>query len=294
MAEVAADKWEFSLLVDQTSRILEARGRYEEYLGLPAYKLGGKHLASYFSERQRLGFVRYMARLLVRGDAEPVTVTLLTPTMGSKRFSMAAHTADEGHAWWLVLVPEREEKADATAATFDTAEQPFASEQELAALAAVHDHGQTPLDLTVFRAGALTGDSPNALPQAERTALDDEISETLLDHAHERLVTRPATGEYALLHTRKRSAEEIGQQLVSVASRHSVAEDELGLNYATEHVSQESKPVDLIHEARRRLREEGNAKPSLLGTPAVRMSAMVGGGSVALLLLVWLFVQISR
>jgi hypothetical protein len=34
-----SDKWEFSLLVDQASRVVEARGLFELYLGAPANQI---------------------------------------------------------------------------------------------------------------------------------------------------------------------------------------------------------------------------------------------------------------
>jgi hypothetical protein len=133
------------------------------------------------------------------------------------------------------------------------------------------------------------------LPEGERVALDDKLGESLLHHAHERLVTRPAVGEYALLHGRSQSAAEIGKHLTTVAIRHNVPEHALGLSHATRPVTADTAAADVIREARRRLKEQAVPAPSgFAASPALRISAWIGGGSVAFLLLVWFFVRISH
>src|SRR5262245_28235570 len=109
MSNAAAEKWEFSLLVDRANRILETRGQSQLYLAIPDKKLIGGHLVSFFDETERLGFLRYMARLVVRGEAEPVSATLRSTAMGLKRFSMAARKGD-GRSWWILF--SKEERTD--------------------------------------------------------------------------------------------------------------------------------------------------------------------------------------
>ncbi len=102
MRDLATEKWEFSLLVDRANRILEIRGLSALYLGTRANQLMGRHLVSFFDESERLSFLRYMARLLVRGEAETVSATLRTTSVGIKRFAMAAKKDEGRNNWWIL------------------------------------------------------------------------------------------------------------------------------------------------------------------------------------------------
>src|SRR5262245_16308132 len=113
----ATDKWEFSVLVDQASRIIDARGMVEVYLGSGAKQVIGRPLLSFLDASERLPFLRYMARLLVRGEAETVSATLRTPAVGIKRFSIAARTGEVGRTWWILFSQEVKELASVLSAS---------------------------------------------------------------------------------------------------------------------------------------------------------------------------------
>jgi hypothetical protein len=250
-----SEKWEFSLLVDQTSRVLEARGLFELYLGGKANQITGRPLLSFFDESERLPFLRYMARLLVRGQAEPVSATLRTPAVGIKRFSMAAKVGEAGRSWWLLFA--QDVKGVTVADTLDSGGQPYATAQELDIVARVHDHAAAPLDITVFRARAISDETTSALSAAQRQEIDDEFSRTLMDHAQDRMVARPATGESALLHARNMSPEAIRDQLAAVASSHNLRAADLGIEHETVHLDPGIGAAEAIRDLRRKLQTGG-------------------------------------
>lgn len=260
-----SEKWEFSLLVDQAGRVLEARGLFELYLGGKASQIAGRPLLSFFDEAERLPFLRYMARLLVRGQAEPVSATLRTPAVGIKRFSMAAKVGEAGRSWWLLFA--QDVKGVTAADMLDSGGQPYATAQELDIAARVHDHAAAPLDITVFRARALSDAAASPLSAAQRQEIDDELSRTLMDHAQDRMVARPAAGEYALLHARDLSAEAIRDQLAAVASNHNLQPADLGIEHETVHLDPGIGAAEAIRDLRRKLQDGGRATEA---TPAAK------------------------
>ncbi len=220
MSQVAAEKWEFSLLVDRANRILDSRGQSELYLAAPAKRLIGGHLVSFFDETERLGFLRYMARLTVRGEAEPVSANLRSTAMGIKRFSMAAKKAD-GRSWWILF--SQEERAEAE--RLDAGENEFATADEFTYLVDARAPGK-PMDITVFRARALSEGTAD-LTTEQQAALDESLGRSLIAHAHEHMVARPAVGEYALMHAEDKPIAEIERDLVNVAAQHNLTDLEL-------------------------------------------------------------------
>jgi hypothetical protein len=281
MQDAPADRWEFSLLVDRANRILEARGLYELYLGARPGQLINRHLVSFVAESGRLAFLRYMARLVVHGEAEPVIVTLATPAVGVKRFAMAAKHGDGAANWWILFAQE-----DAKAEALETADAPFASTEELALLADAHDHAKAPLDITVFSATGV-----HALPTERRRAIDDQLGESLLDHAHERLVARPELGEYALLHSRGKDAAEIGESLAAVAELNELPASQLGLRRETRQLPADASASDVILEMRRKIRANERAPVAPPSLPKRLLLAAVAGGCVLVLVLAWLLVR---
>jgi hypothetical protein len=293
-AGTAGDRWEFSLLVDRASRILEARGMVEIYLGAKPGKLTGRYLVGYLDEPERLAFLRYMARLLVRGEAEPVIATLRTPSIGIKRFSMAARQGGP-HCWWLMFSHAEKHPAHSNA-SFEHADHAFASAEELATLADAHDHGKDYLDLTVFRAEALRSAASPALQGDDRKVLDDELGESLRDHAYHRIVARPDIGEYALLHGRDTSTSDMAESMAAVAVRHNLDAGHLGLSHETRNLSPSIPAADVIQDARRKLRQ--NAPSGFKRGPMAQtlggfnwLPAAITGLCALVILGVWILVK---
>ena len=274
--EKASDKWEFSLLVDQASRVLEARGMVELYLGGKANQVIGRPLLSFFDDAERLPFLRYMARLLVRGEAEPVSATLRTPAIGIKRFAMAAKVGEAGRSWWLLF--SQEAKGQSNMLSAGTGEQAFASEQELDLAARAHDHAAKPLDITVFRSRAVSDDTAG-LSAEQRQEIDTELSRKLMDHAHDRMVSRPATGEYALLHARGTDASAIRDQLVAVAATHNLQPDDLGIEHETMRLDPGIGAAQTIRDIRRQMQERGTSLPPAAPQPRSRMPLYIAAAA---------------
>jgi len=287
-----ADRWEFSLLVDRTSRIIEARGLFELYFGVQAGSLVGRHLVAYLDESERLAFLRYMSRLRVSGEAAPVTAMLHTPTVGAKRFAMAARTGEGGSFWWLMF--GHEENVPGSPPALSDAEQPFASTEELATLADAHDHAKFPLDLTLFRAQILRQDPPPRRFSSEaRKALDDALGDSLRAHAHQHVVARPDIGEYALLHSRAKSVLEMGESLIVVARRHKLTARALGLIHETRRLPIEVPTAELIQEMRRKIRRNNHSGAQSLAVTLESnwLPYAVSGGGALLLLAAWLLIR---
>jgi hypothetical protein len=279
-----AEKWEFSLLVDQASRILEARGLFELYLGARANQITGRPLISFFDDSERLPFLRYMARLLVRGQAEPVSATLRTPAVGIKRFSMAAKAGDAGRSWWLLFA--QDVKGITAADTLDSNSDPYATAQELDVAVRMHDHAAAPLDITLFRARAISDDGSSTLSPEARKEIDETLSRTLMDHASDRMVARPATGEYALLHDRNTDAAAIRDQLVAAAATHNIRPADLELVHETVSISADSAAAsELIRDLRRKIRD-GGASVVDAPPPAKSRRPIVIGAACALAVVV--------
>jgi len=282
-----SDKWEFSLRVDQASRILEARGLFELYLGARANQITGRPLISFFDDSERLPFLRYMARLLVRGQAEPVSATLRTPAVGIKRFSMAAKVGEAGRSWWLLFA--QDVKGITAAEALDTTEQPYATAQELDIAVRVHDHAAAPLDITLFRARALSDDAASPLSPEARRDIDETLSRTLMDHATDRMVARPTTGEYALLHDRNTDAAALRDRLVAVAATHNIRPADLGLEHETVQVSADSAASEMIRDLRRRMQSNAHV---IAATPvrSSRMPALIGAACALILIVIGVMV----
>lgn len=287
--EQASDKWEFSLLVDQASRILEARGMFEVYLGGRANQITGRSLLTFFDESERLPFLRYMARLLVRGQAEPVTATLRTQAVGIKRFSMAPKVGEAGRSWWLLFA--QEVKGLSAAPDLRAGNQPYASAQELDLAARAHDHATSPLDITVFRARAISDEAASPLSAEKRKEIDEGFSRTLMDHAQDRMVARPAAGEYALLHERNASAAAIRDQLVAVAASHNVDAADLGLEHETVQIDPGVGAAEAIRDLRRKLQGSG-APVAVKPQPRSNKTALIAGACIVAAIVVGILIYV--
>lgn len=281
MNDVSAERWEFSLLVDRANRILESRGQSEVYLAVPGKQLTGRHLVSFFDESERLGFLRYMARLTVRGEAEPVSATLRSTAMGLKRFSLAARKGDGRSNWWILFSQELRPDRQSLNAGQDT----FASGEEFAAIIDARAPDQAPMDITVFRARALSeGTAP--LTQAQQTALDETLGRSLVAHAHEHIVARPGLGEYALVHREDKPMADIERELVAVAARHNLTD--LGLVRETRHLDGGVPAAQVVAELRQRLQRPGPVEAPLPEAPRRSWVPAVGVGiAFTLLIIAW-------
>lgn len=283
----AADKWEFSLLIDRASSILEARGLFQSHLGMQDRQLVGRPLLNYLDDVERLPFLRYMARLMVRGDADAVSATFRTPGIGIKRFTIMSKKNGNAQSWWIMFSPLP--KGGAQALTDDT--QRFATADEFAAVVAANDPKDAPLDITVFRARALGTDGSTQFTPAERQALDDKLGEALLDHAHHGIVARPESGEYALLHSREDSAAAIEKTLAKVAKDNNITAEDLGLVHETREFSS-SAANDLIREMRQKVRSTAPIEIPVEEEPRRNwLPIAVGGvGVVIVAAAIWYFV----
>jgi hypothetical protein len=145
------------------------------------------------------------------------------------------------------------------------------------------------MDITVFRARALS-EGTATLTEAQQTALDESLGQSLVAHAHEHIVARPAVGEYTLMHAENQSIEAIERELVSVAAQHNLTD--LELVHETRHLDGTSSAAQVISEMRQKLQARGAATIDEPAPAAPRRPMWIpaaGVGVVCVLaLLAWL------
>ena len=248
-----ADSWDMSFLVDEATQIQEARGNLGRHFGILQQVLIGKHLINFIGAEDRLAVLRMMGRLSQRSWHDTVACRLRTPLTGEKRVALQARPGPGPMAWWLMISEAGAETLPliGEAETGDT----MVSEQEFGAVAAAAS-GDTPgrLDLSVFRAAVLAGDAPGAkLSESKHAELHQKIGETLRETATGGIVTQPARGEYALVHSKEVPAEHIAERITVTADAAGVPPHQLGLAHDSEPMPEdtEAKEVrELIHNLR--------------------------------------------
>lgn len=272
-----ADTWDMSFLVDQATQIQEARGNLSRHFGMLQQVLIGKHLVNFVGDDDRLHVMRMMGRLSQRSWNEVVQITLRTPMSGENKLALQARPGSGPMAWWLLL----SENGAATARPIAEVSEgeALATEDEFATIAAAAAAGAgRPLDLSVFRAQALTVSPSGAgLSAAKHAELDQKIGATLIDSAAGGVVSRPEPGHYALMHGKDVPAEDIAGKITETAVEAGVPAGKLGLSHKTV-----AAPADADAESMRDLMRNmrsnlsGRDEPKASGGFVSKMKSLVG------------------
>jgi len=228
-----ADTWDMSFLVDQATQIQEARGNLSRHFGMLQQVLIGKHLVNFVGDDDRLHVMRMMGRLSQRNWNEVVQITLRTPMSGENKLALQARPGSGPMAWWLLLSENGAASARPIAEVSEG--EALATEDEFAIVAAAAAAGAgRPLDLSVFRAQALTVSPSGAgLSAAKHAELDQKIGATLIDTAAGGVVSRPEPGHYALMHDKDLPAQDIAGKITESAVEAGVPAGKLGLSHQT-------------------------------------------------------------
>jgi hypothetical protein len=258
-----ADTWDMSFLVDQATQIQEARGNLAKHFGMLQQVLIGKHLVNFVGDDDRLHVMRMMGRLAARNWNEVVTIRFRTPLCGEMKVALQARPGSGPMAWWLML---SENVADGLRPIADASEgEALASEDEFTAVAsAAAASAGRPLDLSVFRAHALTVSPSGAgLSASKHAELEQKIGETLIDNAAGGVVSRPEPGHYTLMHDKDVAAEDIAGKLTATAAEAGVPAEKLGLLHKTVAAPADADAAamrDLVRNLRKDLSGRGERK----------------------------------
>jgi len=204
-----------------------------------------------------------MGRLSQRTWNEVVTLTLKTPMSGDLQVALQARPGSGPMAWWLMLSEGAVEGARSIGAASDGDQLATADEFAVVASAAAAGAGK-PLDLSVFRAEALTiSPAATGLSAAKHAELDQKIGATLQDSAAGGVVSRPEPGHYALMHDKAVAPQEIAGKITETAAEAGISAETLGLSHNTVAVPEDVDQAamrDLMRNMRQNLTTRSERK----------------------------------
>lgn len=239
-----ADSWDMSFLIDQATRIHEARGNFGKYIGKPMRGLVGDHLVNFVAQEDRLLFLRFMARLLLQSGANTATARIQTPIIGEKIFELDARNGSRPKTWWMMLSSSNARGYAPLASLVSS--DPLASGDEFGHLArsAARQAGKQ-LDVTLFQSKAVSERSFGRLTKERREELDKKIGEVLLNSTSTGVVTKPDLGQYAVIHGADERPQDISDKIIAAASEMDISEQDLGLSRTTEKLTADVEAEDV-------------------------------------------------
>jgi hypothetical protein len=258
-----SDSWDMSFLIDQATRIHEARGNFGKHFGRPLRGLVDDHLVNFVAQEDRLLFLRFMAKLLLQTGTTTATARIHTPIIGEKIFELDARTGSRAKTWWLMLSATAS-RGYAPLASIVNAD-PVASGDEFGQLAkSAAKGGGGKLGMTLFQSKAVSERSFGKMTQERRDALDKRIGEVLVEATDTGVVTKPDIGQYAVLHGADVSPQQISERIVQAASEMDITESDLGLTQTTETLAENVEAEDvgrMIRNMREKLVDRATREP---------------------------------
>src|SRR5262249_13716013 len=118
------ESWDLSLLIDNSTRIHDARGMTVQHFGVPLRDMTYRPFIDFVVPEQRAAFRRCLARVSGGKEMGLTAARLLTCEPEPREFYMRPKGAAEAEGWWLMIA------ADGPNAT--AAAQHMASETGLA------------------------------------------------------------------------------------------------------------------------------------------------------------------
>lgn len=271
-----ADTWDLSFLIDQATRIHEARGNFGKYIGRPMRGLVGDHLVNFVAREDRLLFLRFMARLLLQTGTNTATARLHTPVIGEKIFELDARNGSRPKTWWLMLSSSNARGYAPLSSLVSS--DPLANGDEFGHLArSAARQGGKQLDVTLFQSKAVSERSFGRLTKERREELDKKIGEVLLSATSTGMVTKPDLGQYAVMHGADERPQDISNKIVAAASAMDISEQELGLSRTTETLPADVEVEDVARMIRD-MREKINARENADATGGDLASARSDAG----------------
>ncbi len=228
------ESWDMSFLVDDSARVIEARGQCREHIGDTVQQVVGASFLGYLAPEERLHFRKFLAQLSKPNAKRAALINVFTPAFGIRGYAMEAQVGRAAGQHWILLARARAGQAVGGVADLDL-QNVFASEQQFIELIEqAASTAREAMDLTVVEVGGLQDRS--RLPQlddaaTERLVLD--VEGTLAANAHEGIVSKAAPGRYSLLHRPATMTTKIEDDIRDAAGRRGVGDDALGLVTAT-------------------------------------------------------------
>ena len=258
-----ANTWDMSFLVDQATKIHEARGNFGQHLGRPLRGLVGEHLINFVAQEDRLLFLRFMAKLLLQSGVTTATARIHTPIIGEKIFELDARNGNRAKTWWMMLSATNSRGFAPLSSVVDT--DPLASGDEFGLLARnAAKQGAGKLGMTLFQSRAVAERSFGKMTKERRDALDKRIGEVLIEATDTGIVTKPDVGQYAMLHGANISPQQISERIVQAANELEITETELGLTRTTEALAENVEAEDvgrMIRSMREKLVQRATIEP---------------------------------
>ncbi len=223
-----AETWDLSLLIDNSTRIYDARGMTGQHLGLEARYLPDRLFIDFVDPANRGAFRRRLVKMTA-GKLDIVRVRVITGSEGSQEFFAALRPATIAEQWWLMLAAGLREETPALAALERTGLADGDEFMMLVESAARQLGGQ--VDLMQVRAELLTDDGAAASKTAPevRERLASEFGEIVTENAYDNIATSPQPGEYLMLKDRAKPAAEVLNKLGAAAERMDIPASDLGL-----------------------------------------------------------------
>lgn len=238
------ESWDMSFLIDQATKIHEARGNFGKHLGKPMRGLVGDHLINFVAEEDRLLFLRFMAKLLLKSGVTTAAARIRTPVIGEKIFELDARSSPRPKSWWLMLSASNSRGYAHLGDVVSSDPVASADEFGLLAKSAAKDAGGK-LDVTLFQSRAVSERSFGKMTQERRDALDQRIGEVLVNATPAGVVTKPEPGQYAVLHGADVSAQKISEEIVAAATELEISAEELGLSQTTHTLAEDVEAEDV-------------------------------------------------
>jgi hypothetical protein len=227
------ESWDLSLLIDNSTRIHDARGMTNQHFGVPLRDMSYRPFIDFVVPEQRAAFRRCIARVSGGKDMGLTAAKLLTCEPEPRQFYMIAKRAAEPERWWLMIAADGPNAA--AAAQQMGAAPALADDEEFIAMVegAVGElKGQ--LDMMRVASSLLQGKQTSATATPEvKEQLEMRFTKIVLDNAYDGIATRPGPGEYVMLKDRERRTDDIVQQLEAAAEELAITQLELGLEVAT-------------------------------------------------------------
>ena len=227
------ESWDLSLLIDNSTRIHDARGMTAQHFGVPLRDMPYRPFIDFVVPEQRAAFRRCIARVSGGKDMGLTAAKLLTCEPEPRQFYMIAKRAAEPERWWLMIAADGPNSAGA-AQQMATAPGLADDEEFIAMVEGAADQLNGQVDMMRVASSLLQGKQTNAKATTEvKDQLEMKFTKIVLDNAYDGIATRPRPGEYMMLKDREKRASDIVQQLEAAAEELAITQLELGLEVAT-------------------------------------------------------------
>jgi hypothetical protein len=238
--------WDVSVLVDDTGRVLEARGQANLHFGLDGQSMVGKQISNYIAESDRAHFSRFFRLLGNTRKAPGCLVHLNSPTYGDRNYVMQSETGQAANTFWLLFAVGGAITPVQPIGDIDVPSTFADNERLLRLIELAATEGGATLDLTVIAIAALRDRRRlRKLSSEQVDSLESALENAILEGAQDGIAGKSAAGEYSFLQSPSSKAEDVTANILNVADRYGVKEADLGVASATVQVKAGTSVTEL-------------------------------------------------